>query len=146
MLKDDVAVFERTTCGSGVADKMLMPRWPPFAEVAVKDTCCATSFCGGAVLSAAGDREGGDSTGAGLISAALGATAGRHGEGCCAAGWGRMGWLNAAECAVLNRLMLLGGRLFCHSRLGRRRLPLCMQEKIQTPFSKAEVVVDMWQW
>lgn len=88
MLKDDVASFERTTCGSGVADRISTLRPLLFAQVGSKDTCCPVSSCGAAfpaVLGAAGAREGGES------AAALEATVGGHSEGCCAAGWGRTG-------------------------------------------------------
>ena len=114
MLKDDAAPFERTTFGSGLADRISTPRPLLGAGAGAACACCPISFCGAVFPpGAAGNREGGESFG--VASAVLEATAEVHSDGCCAAGWGRTQWLNAAECAVLNRLMLLGGRLFCHS-------------------------------
>jgi hypothetical protein len=69
-----------------------------------------------------GGRVGGDSSA--LAFAGLKAGAGGRKEGCCGPGCQRMLWFSAAECAVLNMLMLFCGRLCCHSWVARRTLPL----------------------
>ena len=70
----------------------------------------------------AGARVGGDKYV--VAFAGLKAGAGGRGEGCCGPGCQRMLWFSAAECAVLNMLMLFCGRLCCHSWVARRTLPL----------------------
>ncbi len=69
-----------------------------------------------------GDREGGESC-AEVFAGLKAETPGRR-DGCGVAGCQRRLELRAAECAVLNMLMLDGCRLRCHSWLARRTLPL----------------------
>ena len=137
--------FVRTTCGSGTADAIPIPWLPASAVSAALVIAGWLSFCTGtfsarlgaapataawlpictgtfsARLGAAGGRVGDN---AAVAIAGLKAGAGGRREGCCGPGCQRMLWFSAAECAVLNMLMLFCGRLCCHSWVARRTLPL----------------------